>query len=213
MPDLIQKASEFRVKVFPRYRELFGQLGTSQKPHTLFIACSDSRLDPNLITGSNPGDLFVLRNIANIVPDYDRATSDVAASSAIEYAVKSLQVENIVVCGHSNCGGCRAMCSASSEKLEFTSKWLDFAGSVHEVDRLRNACSEQNGLSDHEITTDSFLAVELENVLQQLHSLLTYPYIRERRDSGKLSLFGWHYDIETGTVQDYDWESKEFRIL
>ncbi|AFG38116.1 carbonic anhydrase [Spirochaeta africana] len=209
MPDLIQRAAWFRSKGFAGYGSLFAELGLRQNPHTLFIACSDSRVDPNLITGSVPGELFVIRNIANIVPDYDRAAEDVAVSSAVEYAVKVLEVENIVVCGHSNCGGCKAMCSHSIDTLELTSSWLEFAGELKEV--IRDVQDSDSGCVDY--TTDVLQRVELENVVLQLRSLLTYPYIQQRHASGDLKLFGWHYDIRSGAILNYDLESGEFHEI
>ena len=106
MQKLIDGIIKFRKEDFEAHKELFMELKDRQIPHTLFIACSDSRIDPNLITGSKPGELFIIRNIANIVPPYRDTAEFVATTSAIEYAVLMLGVENIIVCGHSNCGGC-----------------------------------------------------------------------------------------------------------
>ena len=106
MKDLNKGAVSFRKKDFDKHKDLFGNLSDTQKPHTIFIGCSDSRLVPSLITSTIPGELFIIRSVANIVPPYKRGVNFPAISAAIEYAVLSLGVENIIVCGHSNCGGC-----------------------------------------------------------------------------------------------------------
>ena len=133
---------QFKREDFEQHKELFQNLGAAQKPHTLFIACSDSRVDPNLITKTLPGELFIIRNIANLVPPYRTTAEFVATTAAIEYAVVFLEVEHIIVCGHSNCGGCNA-CLRTPEYLEaapHTKKWLELAhpearGPVHEPHR------------------------------------------------------------------------------
>ena len=109
MDSLFDGVKEFNTTDFLEHKELFEKIGNNQSPHTLFIGCSDSRLVPNLITKTLPGELFVIRNIANLVPIYRTSNDFLATTSAIEYAVKILNVTNIVVCGHSNCGGCNAL--------------------------------------------------------------------------------------------------------
>ncbi len=184
---------------------MFMELKSEQKPHTLFISCSDSRVDPNRITGTLPGELFIIRNIANLVPPY-RATSEyVATTSAIEYAVLSLGVENIIVCGHSNCGGCAACLKAPSEleHLPHTKKWLELAQNVREK-VLEEIPEDEPGAREW--------MMEQSNVVEQLKHLMTFPYIYDRVKSGTLTIGGWHYIIETGEVYIYDRESGEFRV-
>jgi carbonic anhydrase len=180
MKFLLERVKEFSAKDFTKHRELFGSLGESQRPHTLFIGCSDSRVVPDLITRSLPGELFVVRNIANIVPWYRESSEFLSTTSAIEYALVSLEVENIVVCGHSNCGGCKALFLTHDELDKLPGlEWL----------------------------------VEQANIVEQLNHLLSYPMVEERYAAGKLRLYGWYYEIATGTVYDYDQADKSFNKI
>jgi carbonic anhydrase len=202
---LLKGIVKFREEDFEQHKELFIGLKKSQKPHTLFIACSDSRIDPNLITGTLPGELFIIRNIANIVPPYRETGEYVATTSAIEYAVKVLEVENIIVCGHSNCGGCGASLNPSKkmEELPHTRKWLELIEPVRE--KIAPQC-EKFGPEACE------WMMEQGNVVQQIKNLLTYPYIKEEMEQGKISISGWYYIIETGEIFIYDKESSEFHL-
>lgn len=206
MQKLLEGLVQFRRVDFEAHRDLFRELKTEQKPHTLFITCSDSRVDPNLITGTLPGELFIIRNIANLVPPYRDTSEYVSTTSAIEYAVLALGVENIIVCGHSNCGGCAA-CLKPAEDLDllpYTRKWLELAHPVR--DRVLK-----------EIPADEPEAqewmMEQANVVEQLKHLMTYPYIREQVIAGKLAISGWHYIIETGEVFIYDKDAGEFQLV
>lgn len=203
MQKLLKGIDKFKREGFEAHRELFRGLEKDQNPHTLFISCSDSRIDSHLITGSLPGELFIIRNIANIVPPYRDTTEYVATRSAIEYATLLLRVENIIVCGHSNCGGCYASLNPSelSEKLTHTRKWLELANPVKDkvVKEISEDCPEERERM-----------MELTNVIEQLKNLMTYPYIKERVAAGELALFGMYYIIETGEVFVYDKDSGEF---
>ena len=202
MPDknsdiqsLFDGVREFNSVEFERYRELFGKIGRSQDPHTLFIGCSDSRVVPNLITKTQPGELFMVRNIANIVPMYRESEEFLSTTSAIEYAVQVLNVSTIIVCGHSNCGGCNALFADEStlKHIPHTRKWLELSKDVREkLTRLR--------ISDPEVR--EWMSEQL-NVVEQMRHLLTYPYIAERYKNGDLKILGWYYIIETGEVYDY----------
>ena len=205
MKKLLDGLVRFRRNDFEAHRELFRGLKSGQKPHTLFIACSDSRVDPNLITGTLPGELFIIRNIANLVPPYRATTEFLATTSAIEYAVLALNVENIIVCGHSNCGGCAA-CLASlqtSEQLPHTRRWLELAHPV------RNRVLRE--IPPNEPEAREWMMEQM-NVVEQLKHLLTYPYIEEKINAGKLVISGWHYIIETGEVFIYDRTEGEFLL-
>lgn len=206
MEKLFKGYMKFRKDDFVQHRELFSSLGRHQNPHTLFIGCSDSRVVPNMITQSHPGELFIVRNVANIVPPYRQAEEYLATTSAIEYAVLSLNVDTIVVCGHSNCGGCAAM-NLPPEELEHlpnVRKWLEVSGEVKgRVDRL----VQEDTPEEREWLTEQI------NILVQLRNLLTYPYIRERYDAGALSIHGWHYIIETGEIFNFNDENEAFELL
>ncbi|HEY3423169.1 MAG TPA: carbonic anhydrase [Negativicutes bacterium] len=205
MQKLLEGIVQFRRGDFEAHRDLFKGLKAEQKPHTLFITCSDSRVDPNMITGTLPGELFIIRNIANLVPPYRETLEYVATSSAIEYAVLSLGVENIIVCGHSNCGGCAA-CLKPSEflaEMPHTRKWLELAFPVR--DRILQEIPED----DPETRK---CTMEQANVLEQLKHLMAYPYICQKVTSGQLTLSGWQYIIETGEVFIYDRNAGEFLL-
>lgn len=205
MENLIKGILNFREGDFDAHKELFKELKEEQKPHTLFISCSDSRVDPNMITGSLPGELFIIRNIANIVPPFRDTHDYVATTSAIEYAVLSLNVENIIVCGHSNCGGCAACLKPEEflEELPHTKKWLELCHPVR--DRVLR------DISENEYEKREWL-MEQANVVEQIKHLLSYPYIRERVKSGKMKISGWHYIIETGEIFIYDKDKGEFKL-
>jgi carbonic anhydrase len=162
---------------------------------------------PNIITRTLPGEIFVIRNIANIVPKYRQADEFLATTSAIEFAIQALHVENILVCGHSNCGGCAALFKPDREMghLPHTRKWLELAAPVREkVMRLMPG--------DHDPAAREWLTEQM-NVAEQLCHLLTYPYIKERYSNGSLRLLGWHYIIETGEVFAYNAEKGFFELI
>lgn len=205
MQKLLDGIVKFRKEDFEAHKEHFKGLKKNQNPHTLFIACSDSRIDPNMITGTLPGELFIIRNIANIVPPYRETVEYVATTSAIEYAVIALGVENIIVCGHSNCGGCAESLNPTEKlkQLPHTHKWLEL------IEPVRNRIINEIGLNEPEVCE---WMMEQGNVVEQLKHLLTYPYIKDGVLSGKLKLSGWHYIIETGEVFIYDKNSAEFHL-
>lgn len=206
MEKLFKGYMKFRKEDFESHRELFKTLGRQQAPHTLFIGCSDSRVVPNMITQTTPGELFIIRNVANIVPPYRQTEEYVATTSAIEYAVQALKVDSIVVCGHSNCGGCAALHKSHHEldHLPHVRKWLEISREVPgRVDRLMTGDSPE----EREWLTEQV------NILVQMRNLLTFPYIKERYDQGTLNIYGWHYIIETGELFSFNDEKEVFELL
>ncbi len=203
---LLDGVLRFRNEEFLEHQNLFSTLGDNQDPHTLFIGCADSRVVPNLITNTLPGELFVVRNIANLVPHYRISSEFAATTAAIEYAVVVLEVENIVVCGHSNCGGCSALYLPEEKlnKIPNVKKWLELAAPI------KKQVLEEGKYEDEKRRN---LRTELLNVVEQLKHLLSYPFIKERFEKGQIKLYGWYYVIETGDVYDYDFDSKEFRLI
>lgn len=203
---LLEGVVRFRNEEFLEHQNLFSTLGDNQDPHTLFIGCADSRVVPNLITNTLPGELFVVRNIANLVPHYRISSEFAATTAAIEYAVVVLEVENIVVCGHSNCGGCSALYLPEEKlnKIPNVKKWLELAAPI------KKQVLEEGKYEDEKRRN---LRTELLNVVEQLKHLLSYPFIKERFERGQIKLYGWYYVIETGDVYDYDFDSKEFRLI
>lgn len=206
MKKLLEGIVAFQQNDFEEHKELFRNLGRDQQPHTLFIGCSDSRVVPNMITRTLPGELFVIRNIANIVPRYRATNEFVATTSAIEYAVQVLNVENIVVCGHSNCGGCAAL-YLSDEQLNHiphTRKWLEQASPV-KAEVIRQ-------IPNNDPAAREWLTEQI-NIVEQMRHLLTYPYIQERMQEGKLSISGWYYIIDTGEIYNYDKDQGYFHKI
>jgi len=206
MKKLIEGAVHFRQNDFESHEQLFKELGNEQKPHTLFIGCSDSRLVPGMITTTKPGELFIIRNIANIVPPFQESGTYLAAISAIEFAVQALEVENIIVCGHSNCGGCAALFKPDSyfEKLPHTKKWLELALPVKR--KVLQVIPEEK-IAEREWLTEQM------NIVEQLQHLLSYPFIAEKYQKGILQISGWHYIIETGEIFCYNTEKGFFELI
>lgn len=197
---------EFVANGFVPRQQFFEELGQEQHPHTLFIGCSDSRVVPNLVTRTFPGELFVVRNIANLVPYYKKDSDTFLATSAvIEYAVKQMNVSNIVVCGHSNCGGCAALYQERSElkDLPHTRKWLELALPVKEAVEEMMA-KQRITLEERSEYTEKM------NVVEQVNHLMRYPYVRQRIKEGRLSVMGWYYRIEKGEIHYYDLKQKRF---
>jgi len=202
MQSLFDGVKEFNTNDFFEHKDLFVKIGRSQEPHTLFIGCSDSRVVPNLITNTLPGELFVIRNIANLVPMYRQSDEFLATTSAIEYAIKVLNVNTILICGHSNCGGCNAlfMDELTGNQIPHTRKWLELAANVkNKMTKLR--------IADPIIR--EWMTEQL-NIVEQMNHLLSYPYISEKYNAGELNILGWYYIIETGEVFNYQKEDKKF---
>ncbi|MFZ1291552.1 MAG: carbonic anhydrase [Melioribacteraceae bacterium] len=207
MENLFDGVKEFNSKDFFEHKNLFEELSKKQNPHTLFIGCSDSRIVPSLITKTLPGELFVIRNIANIVP-YFRVSNDfLATTSAIEYALKVLNVENILVCGHSNCGGCNAMFFDEHQLSEIpnTKKWLELSKSVKQ--KINTIPQIHLDHAKREWMTEQL------NIVEQMKHLLTYPYVREKFEKKKLNILGWYYIIETGEIFNYNSKTKQFEKI
>lgn len=200
MQKLIQGIHQFREQDFRPLQGLFQQLAKGQNPETLFITCSDSRIDPNLLTRSRPGDLFILRNAGNIVPPHGAANGGEAAT--IEFAVVALGVKDIIICGHSHCGAMRGLLQPEMvAPLPAVASWLSHAESTRRIVRENYGHLD----SDRLVTA----AVE-ENVLVQLENLRTLPAVASRLVRGDLHLHGWMYKIETGEVFAYDLTSGQF---
>ncbi len=197
---LLEGLRRFRREHFPAYREHYQRLvEEGQKPTTLFIGCSDSRVVPDLITGSMPGDLFIVRNVGNLVPPFEPdAVSFHGVSAGIEFAVLTLGVTDIVVCGHSHCGAIRALYEPPNESSPHVAKWLELA---HEA-RI-----------DEPLSEDVLRRSEQVSVAIQLEHLLTFPMVAERVESGTISLHGWHYVIEEGRVDVLDVDAGVFRAV
>ncbi|MBE7620156.1 carbonic anhydrase [Gluconacetobacter entanii] len=197
--DLLHGVERFNTEVFPKNRELFASLADQQSPGTLFIACADSRVNPSLITQTKPGELFVLRNIGNIVPAYGEMLGGV--SSAIEYAVLALKVSHIIVCGHSDCGAMKALLDPDPSKLAkmpTVASWL------------RNAEAARAVLEVSDAGPASVRSLAEQNVLLQISHLRTHPAVAAGLARNTLTLQGWFYDIPSGEVVILDEASRHF---
>ncbi len=197
MKDLFQGVKKFQKEEFLKKQRLFKELKNGQSPHSFFIGCSDSRIVPDLFTSSDPGELFVVRNIANIIPPYSQIEGTYkCTASALEYAVLYLEVENIVVCGHSDCGGLKALLYPKEklEKLPNVVHWLDIVKDKLDLSKTREE-------------------IEKANILLQIKNILTYPFVVEKIKEGKLHIYGWYYIFETGEVYNYNFESGEFELV
>jgi len=184
----------FHHEIFPQQEELFKKLATAQKPRAMFITCADSRIVPELITHSSPGDLFVTRNVGNVVPPYGQMNGGV--STAIEYAVLALGVQHIIVCGHSDCGAMRAVLNPDTlEKMPTVKAWLRHAEGAKTM--VHDNCPGGDEKQTMPILTE-------ENVIAQLHHLRTHPSVASRMASGQLFIHGWVYNIETSEIKAFD---------
>lgn len=198
---LVQGVRRFQTEVFSERRSLFQDLAKGQKPDILFITCSDSRIDPNLITQSDPGDMFVIQNAGNIVPPHGAAHGGVGAS--IEYAVSILKVGHIVICGHSGCGAMGALLQPQSLGDSPTVKhWLSLAEATRAI-----VDAEHPDLTD----VERWNACIDRNIAVQLDHLRTLPAVAVRLAAGQLSFHGWVFDIATGGIRVYDENSRAFR--
>lgn len=192
---IIKGVLNFRQNIYPQNKDLFGTLAEGQNPNTLFITCSDSRIDPNMLTGSAPGDLFICRNAGNIVPPHSNETGGMTAS--IEYAVAVLGVTHIIVCGHTDCGAIKGALSLESVKgLPHVTEWLSHCRSAMEIIRERHEIPS-GGCIDHAHLNE---AIE-ENVLQQVQHLRTHPVVAAKLATGKVHIHGWVYNIKTGGIR------------
>lgn len=200
MPRFAAGVVEFQNNVYPSKKDLFEKLAKGQNPEALFIACSDSRVETAMITQTDPGELFIVRNAGNIVPPHTRHTGGVTAS--IEFAVAALNVPHIVICGHTECGAMKgAMNPDIVEGLPHVKDWLGYAkAAVDVVKAVGEKLSDQDRMK---------LLLE-QNVILQLQHLKTHPTVAARLAKGDLQLHGWVYDIKTGDVSAYDEKQNKF---
>ncbi len=203
MEKIIRGVHHFQHTVFGPQRELFRRLATGQQPDALFITCSDSRILPNLLTQTKPGELFILRNAGNLVPPHGAANGGEGAT--IEYAVTALGIRDIIVCGHSHCGAMHGLLHQGKlGGMPSVVNWLKHAEATLRI--VEEKYQDQTG-------EDEVLNAVKENVLVQLDNLRTHPSVAAGLALGKLTLHGWVYEIESGSVFAYDPEQRQFRRL
>lgn len=194
--EILRRLRRFHNRYFPRSRRRFRELvSEGQHPTALFIGCSDSQVVPHLLTGSGAGELFIVRNVGNLVPPFDAAQGYQGTSAAIEFAVLKLGVSEIVVCGHSHCDAVAALYSELPSGARHLRQWLE----------LGREAAVPGPASD-----DALRRTEQRLIVLQLERLTGYPMVAERLEAGQLTLHGWHYVIEDGTVLVLDLEHGEF---
>ena len=200
MQKLIHGIHAFRNEDFRPLQGLFEELAKGQQPDTLFVTCSDSRIDPNLLTRSKPGELFILRNAGNIVPAHGAASSGEAAT--VEFAVAALGVKDVIICGHTHCGAMKGLLAPETiSSLPAVTSWLSNAETARRIVR-----DNYGHLDGERLLT----ATVQENVLVQLENLKTLPAVASRVVGGDLHLHGWVYKIESGEVFAFDTVSGQF---
>lgn len=213
--ELLDRLRKFNTDFFPQYRSRFKDLvEQGQHPTTLFIGCSDSRLVPYLLTGAGPGELFLVRNVAAFVPPYDGSAGHHGTAAAIEFAVLALDVKHIIVCGHSHCGGIRALYGEPPAEATNLKAWLEL-GREATLPVMLEAPEDpadpppQGGVPDLgrpgvRLRPEVLRRTEERSVVLQLERLMDYPMVRSRVERSELSLHGWHYVIEDGEVNVFD---------
>lgn len=203
----VEGFGRFHEKYFEGDDSLFSRLRQGQSPSTLIISCCDSRTDPGMLLGAEPGDIFVVRNVANLVPPYRHDAEMPGIRADIEFAVKGLNVSHIVILGHSSCGGIRALMDGegvTSHQFEFIGNWVKIAREARERvlrEHANDPAAVQTRACEHTAITVS------------LANLMTFPWIRERVENGTTTLHGWYFDIDAGELLAYSPETKKFAPL
>lgn len=201
MKKLISGIRHFQSHYIPSHQALMAELSREQHPRVLFIACSDSRVDPALLTHADIGDLFVIRNAGNIIPPYEATNGGEGAT--IEYAIHALDIQQIIVCGHSNCGAMKGLLKLNQlqDSMPLVYDWL------RHTEATRRLVKDNYSHLDKDEMLEVMVA---ENVLTQIENLRTYPVIHSKLHKGKLSIHAWIYKIETGEVRSYDAKTHAF---
>lgn len=205
---LIEGYKRFHANYFvgDEYERLFAELSRGQNPSTLVIACSDSRVDPAIIMDSEPGDLFVVRNVANLVPPYEIGGGYHGVSAALEFAVRNLKVEHVIVLGHQHCGGIKALVTGmpADAQSEFIQPWVNIAESA------RYKVFEE---MPHAPVEEQLCACEKASILVSLENLRTFPWVAQAVSEGRLNLHGWYFDINSGTLSAHNRDLASFEPL
>jgi len=212
MQKLINGIIDFRNHSLSEYKAKFSKLAAGQSPDTLFIACCDSRVVPNVFASSDPGDLFVLRNIGNLIPPYktgeERDETDMSVGAAIEFSLDVLKVKDIIICGHSECGAMATlMADGLNHGKSFTNQWLTYAWPAYKNFEQQTQHPHLNPkLSKHNQLSQV-------NVLEQIVHMKTYPLVQEKIAKGAVRLHGWWFDLATADVHYYHPGRHEFMVI
>lgn len=208
MNKLFQGAIKFYEEDYNNEKGFYKSL-QENAPHTLFITCVDSRIDPNRLTQSKSGELYVVRNIGNMIPPFRKDNNEItdgylAVTSSIEYSICKLKVKNIIICGHSNCGACTVVYDKEMlNTMPYVKKWLELLNpTISKVEAMKPE-------NEHK----KIWLTELQNIQQQLHNLLSYPFVEERFNQGELQIYGWYYNIMSGQILNYNLITQEFKPI
>lgn len=205
MKKLIEGIVDFRKNLTEESRQLFAKLALGQKPDALFIACSDSRVVPNLFASTNPGDLFVIRNIGNMIPPSRSPDQDSSALAAIEFSIHSLKLADIIVCGHSECGAINMLMHKKDNTCcPHLASWLQYGEGA--LQKAKKGLKINSGLSPENQLSQI-------NVLQQMENIASYPFIQERMAKNKLRIHGWWFDIARADVYCYEQSVNQFILI
>lgn len=205
MKKLIQGIVEFRKSLTEESRALFAKLALGQKPDAFFIACSDSRVVPNLFVSTNPGDLFVLRNIGNLIPPASLSSHDSSGAAALEFSVLTLKVSDIIVCGHSECNAMQAVANGiDAVACPHVEGWLKYAKEA--LNKVKAGFVIDSSLSESN-------QISQVNVLQQIEHIMSYPFVQERVEKNKLRVHGWWFDIAHANVYCYEPSLNQFVLI
>jgi len=199
MKKIVTGYVHFLSNFFNSKKVLFSKLSSGQSPEVLFITCSDSRIDPNLLTNSEPGELFVIRNAGNIVPPHTNTTCGFAAS--IEFAINAIGIKHIIVCGHSDCGAMKgALDESKTKNLPDVQKWLNYSKPALEL------LKEKSNV----ICPDDIVEFTQHNVIVQINNLMTHPCVKEKLETSSIDIQGWVYDIGHGHIKVFDKTTNNF---
>lgn len=207
LKNLIEGNDYFVKNKFPDMEEELQELVKhGQRPEVMFIGCSDSRVTPDLMLRSKPGEIFILRNVGNFVPPFKYDEDFHGSAAAIEYAVAVLKVKHIIVCGHSHCGACKSLYEEIPENNSFIhiKTWLKLGNKAKET-----TLKKGNFKTEEEMYRET----ERNSIVHQLNNLFTYPDVEKLYNEGKLQIHGWYYNIATGQIEYYDKKSDDYKPL
>jgi carbonic anhydrase len=207
LDKLIEGNNKFKKELIPKLEEgLKESVIHGQKPKVMLIGCSDSRVTPDIMLNTKPGDIFILRNVGNFIPPFKNDEDFHGSAAAIEYGVSVLKVEHVIVCGHSHCGACKSLYEDIPDDI----------GLVHVKSWLKlGAKAKERTLKNKKFNTEEemYRDTERNSIRHQLDNLETYPDVKKLMNEGKLQIHGWHYDIETGNIDKYNKETDTFNPL
>jgi len=207
IPNLIEGYKKFKNEYYEKDYALFEQLVKyGQQPKTLVISCSDSRVDPAIVLNTKPGDLFVIRNVANLVPHYENDNTFHGTSAALEFAIRVLKVHNIIILGHSLCSGIASLVNKSliPSATTFLTHWIELAAPAYKIVNEKYA---NKSIEEQTIICGKYALVN------SLKNLDTFPWIKEEINAGNLSTYGWYFDLESGIISSYDKNTNTFENL